>query len=167
MSELNIPVTQLRLGEADLATEQLTNEVMTALEEKLVQAGFELIDNRKSRIIEKIKTTAISLIHHSDEPSRSKMSELIASAAHYDYTYLSNLFSAVEGITIEQYLIRQKVEKIKEYVVYDELSLSQIADKMGYSSVAHLSSQFRKVTGMSPSQFKKTGSAQRKALDDV
>lgn len=163
----NIPVKQVQLGEAELENDQLTTEQTEDLSHALHELGFELIDDRKGRIIEKIKNIAISLVHHSDSPAKHKTSEIISSHLHYDYPYLSNLFSEVEGITIEQYIIRQKVEKIKEYIVYDDLSLSAIADKMGYSSVAHLSSQFKKVTGLTPSHFKHEGNAQRKPLDKV
>ena len=124
------------------------------LRAKLKSAGFALLDDRKSRLVERIKNTIIRLVHHTGEPPREKYSQLIAEDTGHEYPYLSKLFSESEGTTIEQYLLRQKIEKVKEYLGYDELTLSEIADTMGYSSVAHLSTQFRKVTGMSPTEFK-------------
>ncbi len=167
LDALNITATHIALGEVELQGMDLPGETLYILSRKLEAVGFELIDDKKSRIIEKIKNIVVTLIHHSSEPSKYKHSDIIVRELHYDYSYLSNLFSEIEGITIEQYIIRQKVEKIKEYIVYDELSLSDIADKMGYSSVAHLSAQFKKITGMPPSQFKNMGANQRKGLDEV
>lgn len=164
--DTSIHVDNIRLGEVEMAASPST-EQLAKLSAKLSEQGFELIDDRKSRIIEKIKNIAITLVRGTEETNRLKISELIAAELHYDYPYLSNLFSETEGITIEQYLIRQKVERIKEFIVYDELSLSEISDQMGYSSVAHLSAQFKKITGMTPSQFKKLDRKDRKALDKV
>lgn len=166
-STVHIPVKEVRLGEVEVAENADIAQKISGLGALLSSAGFELIDDRKSRIIEKIKTVAITQVHRTEQPGRRKTSELIAAELHYDYPYLSNLFSETEGITIEQYIIRQKVEKIKEYIVYDELSLSEIADKMDYSSVAHLSAQFKKITGMTPSQFKNLDRKERKPLDKV
>lgn len=157
----------IQLGEVQLTEAELEPEVLRGLMEELRSLGFELMDDKKSRIIERIKNCIIRLVHHSGEPPRHKYSEIIATGVGYDYPYLSKLFSEVEGITVEQYLIRQKVEKAKEYLIYDELSLSEIADKMGYSSVAHLSGQFRKLTGMTPTAFRKLGVRPRSALDRV
>ncbi len=157
----------VNLGEIDLEEKGISVAKQKEVNSDLQTAGFEIIDDRKSRIIEKIKNVAISLVHYLDESPKKKHSEIISSSLHYDYPYLSNLFSEVEGITIEQFIIVQKVEKIKEYLVYDELTLSEIADRMGYSSVAHLSSQFKKVTGLPPSHFKNIGINQRKSLDEV
>ena len=154
--------TEIRLGEATIAEETLNTE---SLAKALRKIGFELIDDRKGRLVERIKNTIIRLVHHTDEPSRYKYSELIASDLGQDYAYLSKLFSETEGTTIEQYVLRQKAEKVKEYLGYDELTLSEIADKMGYSSVAHLSGQFRKLTGMTPSQFKGQPHKERTPLD--
>lgn len=161
-----VAASNILLGEAEI-TGELSPDKHEQLAAALKAAGFELIDDKKSRMIEKIKNIAVALIHHNQEPARLKTSEIITRELHYDYPYLSNLFSSVEGITIEQFIIRQKIEKIKEYIVYDELSLGEIADKVGYSSVAHLSAQFKKVTGMSPSQFKSVGNKERKGLDEV
>ena len=165
--QLGLQPIAIALGEVELKEDSLPAEQLKELEERLTNKGFELMDDRKSRIIEKIKNVVIDLVHYTDEQPREKQSVIIASQLQLDYPYLSKIFSEVEGITIEQYIIHQKVEKIKEYMAYDELSLTEIADRMGYSSVAHLSAQFRKVTGMAPSHFKKTGVGQRKPLDKV
>jgi AraC-like DNA-binding protein len=133
----------------------------------LERAGFELISDRNSRIIEKIKNVIITQVHHNADELRLKFSELISAELHYDYSYLSKLFSEVEGVTIEHYIIIQKIEKVKELMAYDELSLTQIADTLGYSSVAHLSSQFKKITGLPPSHFKNLGGRLRKPLDKL
>lgn len=133
----------------------------------LIEYGFELIDDTKSRLIEKIKNTIIQIVHYSNEDLKINYSAYIESKLKKDYTYLSSLFSEVEGTTIEKYIIHQKIERVKELLVYDELSLSEIADKMGYSSVAYLSSQFKKVTGLTPSHFKQVKEKKRKPLDEV
>jgi YesN/AraC family two-component response regulator len=128
------------------------------------------MDDRKAKLIESIKNKVINLIHHSDSKNRKfNWSTLLAEALHHDYNYLSSLFSSVEGITLEQYIIRQKIERVKELLFYGELNLSQIADELGYSSVAHLSSQFKKVTGLTPSELKKSRSIDhsRKPIDSV
>ena len=118
-------------------------------------------------MIEKIKNVIIDLVHHQDNDAKTNLSDVLSDALHHDYNYLSNLFSDIEGTTIEKYFIAQKVEKIKELLVYDELSLSEIADRMNYSSVAYLSNQFKKVTGLTPSHFKQIREDKRKPLDKV
>jgi AraC-like DNA-binding protein len=134
----------------------------------LLENGFELIDDKKSRIIEKIKTTVIQLIHYQKEKAAYiNVSDFISKELGFDYSYLSSLFSSVEGTTIEKYIINQKIEKVKELLVYNELSLSEISYQLGYSSVQHLSNQFKKTTGLSPSHFKKLKNSLRKPLDDV
>jgi len=155
------------LGEVMIREDQLSSEQKQGLEHALQDAGFELIDSRKSRLIEQIKTMVINWVHHSDEQPHQKYSELISSALHHDYSSLSRLFSETEGITIEQYIINQKIERVKELMVYDERSLSQIAFDLGYSGVAHLSAQFKKVTGMTPTYFKGLQDKGRKPLDEV
>ena len=155
------------LGEVTLKESKISATLLFEISTALFAAGFELIDNRKSRMIERIKNVVVTMVHYSDERPKQKYSEFIAHELHYDYPYLSKLFSEIEGITIEQYIIQQKVEKIKEYLVYDELNLSQVADRMGYSSVAHLSAQFKKITGLPPSHFKNIGIHQRKPLDRI
>ena len=125
------------------------------------------MDDKKSKTIEKIKTAIISLIHHSDEYPNENLSNYITSIIPQDYSYLSKLFSEVEGITIEKYFINQRIEKIKELLVYDELSISEIADRMRYSSVAYLSNQFKKVTGFTPSYFKSLKGHKRKNIEEL
>lgn len=161
---------RVSLGEVVLKEEQLPTEKWKALDTALEELGFARIDDRKVRIIEGIKNKVIQLIHHSKEVDRKhNWSTVLSEEMHYEYNYLSNLFSSVEGITLEQYIIRQKIEKAKELLFYDEMNLSEIANRLGYSSVAHLSAQFKKVTGMTPSELKKNRSGEdvRKPLDEV
>jgi len=160
-------VKRIELGEVEVGGEDLPPQTLSLLSDGLRELGFEMIDDRKGRIIEKIKNVVVNIIHHSDDQPREKYSELISAQLHYDYSYLSKLFSEVEGVTIEHYIIHQKIEKIKEYIVYDELTLNEISYRMGYSSVAHLSNQFKKVTGMTPSYFKTLRNKNRKPLDEV
>ncbi len=166
MDKLGIPVKQITLGEVQLEHD-ITAEQKEKIHEALLPLGFELIDNRKGRIIEKIKHVIIDLVHNQDYENRGNLSDLLARELHHDYHYLSNLFSDVEGTTIEKYLIAQKIERVKELLVYDELSLSEIAQRLNYSSVAYLSNQFKKVTGLTPSHFKQVKANKRKPLDQV
>ena len=179
------PLT-VELGEVEVGVSP-TKEQLLALDGNLRKLGFELIDDKKSRIIEKIKTCIIELVHHSEvtrghgkgsgsglggrwgagEPGAVNLSDYLAEKLHYEYTYLSNLFSGVEGTTIEKYFIAQKIERVKELLVYDELSLSGIADQMGYSSVAALSTQFKKVTGLTPTYFKSLKDHKRRNIEDL
>lgn len=144
----------VELGQVVLQ-EEISEEEKQSLSGALQQLGFEIMDDKKSRLIEKIKSIVIHWVRHPDADRVQNFSDLLAAKLHYDYNYLSGIFSEVEGITIEKYLIRQKIERAKELLVYDEHSLSQIADLLGYSSVAHLSSQFKQVTGFTASHFKK------------
>ncbi|MEO6719238.1 MAG: AraC family transcriptional regulator [Ferruginibacter sp.] len=159
------PLT-VELGEVEIK-EQPTAAALHQLDQSLQSLGFEIIDDRKSRIIEKIKNSIVELIHHTDENIDVNLSEYISQKLNYDYNYLSNLFSEVEGITIEKYLIAQKIEKVKELLKYDELTLSQIADQLGYSSVAYLSNQFKKQTGLSPSFYKSLKQNSRRNIEDL
>lgn len=159
-------VINVRLGEATLDRE-ITTEDKKHIGDILMSYGFELIDDKKSRIIEKVKNTIIDLVHLHDNNIKTNLSDVLSDALHLDYKYLSNIFSEVEGTTIEKYLIAQKIEKVKELLVYDELSLSEIALRLNYSSVAYLSNQFKKVTGLTPSHFKQVGENKRKPLDEV
>ena len=156
----------VQLGEVELTAEP-SKEQLEKLSERLKDLGFELLDNKKSQIVEKIKNVIVSLVHHSDEQANLKMSALLEEKLQMDYHYLTTLFTSVEGITIEKYTILQRIERIKELLVYGELSLSEIADQMGYSSVQHLSQQFKKMTGSTPSQFKAIKENKRKPLDKV
>jgi AraC-like DNA-binding protein len=165
--KLNISLLHVELGKVSTSGEP-SSEQIKAIRKTLSENGFELIDDKKSKIIESIKTTIIEIIHHSAKvPDTVNSSDYIASTLGYDYSYLSNLFSSVEGITIEKYIINQKIEKVKELLVYDELTLSEISYQLGYSSVQHLSNQFKKVTGLTPSHFKKLKENKRKPLDTV
>ncbi|MGE6353357.1 helix-turn-helix domain-containing protein [Flavobacterium sp. NPDC079362] len=166
LEKLDLDFTNITLGEVTLAKE-LNPEKRNALEAALIPLGFEVIDDKKSRIIEKIKNSIIDLVHHQDNDTKSNLSDLLSEKLNHDYNYLSNLFSDVEGTTIEKYFIAQKVEKVKELLVYDELSLSEIALRLNYSSVAYLSNQFKKVTGLTPSHFKQIREEKRKPLDKV
>jgi len=161
---------KVALGEVTLNEENLTQDQENKLDNALVNLGFERIDDRKARLIEAIKNKVIQLIHHTDKVDlKVNWSSLLSEEMHYEYNYLSNLFSSVEGVTLEQYIIKQKIEKVKELLFYDELSLSEIADKLGYSSVAHLSGQFKKITGFTPSEMKKSRNIDqnRKSLDSI
>lgn len=156
----------VELGEVNIK-EALNANKKIELNKVLQSLGFELIDDKKSQLIEKIKNTIVDLVHYSDEQLRTNFSEHISKLLHHDYSYLSNLFSEVEGTTIEKYFISQKIEKAKELLKYDQLSLSEIADQLGYSSVAYLSNQFKKQTGLTPSFYKTQKQNQRKNLDEL
>lgn len=164
--ESGIIPEKVSLGEV-ITKNDIPTDKMQHIENKLNDYGFEIIDDSKSRIIQQIKNIIIDLVHYSKDDLKVNYSTYIESELNRDYTYLSNLFSSVEGTTIEHYIIHQKIERVKELLVYDELSLSEIAFKLGYSSVAHLSNQFKKVTGLTPSHFKQVGENKRKALDEV
>ncbi len=166
LDKFDLEVKNIRLGEVILDKEPTTEE-KDKLEKALILLGFEVIDDRKSLIIEKIKNIIIDLVHHQDNDTKKNLSDILSSKLHHDYNYLSNLFSEIEGTTIEKYFIAQKIEKVKELLVYDELSLSEIAFRLNYSSVAYLSNQFKKVTGLTPSYFKQIREDKRKPLDKV
>lgn len=166
LAELKISFISVQLGEV-LLQKELSQKQINALKTGLAELGFELLDDAKKKIIEKIKNIIVKHVHHSEGNEPYNLSEILSSSLHKDYSYLSNLFSEVEGITIEKYFINQKIEKTKELLVYDELSLSEIAFQLNYSSVAHLSSQFKKVTGLTPSHFKKLGIKPRISLDKI
>jgi len=161
-----ISVEQIELGEVIIA-DSLNKEKILALKQTLFELGFELINDKKSRTIEQIKTEVIAHIQYPTQKIKKNFSTYLAQKIGKDYSSLSSLFSEVEGTTLERYIINQKIEKAKELLVYNELSLGQIADQLNYSSVQHLSNQFRKVTGLSPSHFKKMRHPSRKALDKV
>lgn len=167
LEKLHLHPVSISLGEVVIEEKSLSKEQAGKLSDALGAVGFELIDDKQSKLIEQIKTFIIDIIHYKEEQPQKNFSELISKHLHHDYSYLSNLFSEVEGITIEQYIINQKIEKVKELLLYDEQSLSQIALHLGYSSTAHLSNQFKKLTGLTPSKFKQMGVESRKSLDDV
>lgn len=154
------------LGEVDVM-ETLTTEQYVELKSGLLAAGFELMDNKKAVLIEKIKNVIVEMVHHSDELIKTNFSDFLSKKLSYDYTYLANLFSEVQGTTIEHFIISHKVERIKELIIYDELNITEIAYKMNYSSVAHLSNQFKKVTGLSPSHFRQLKDKRRNPIEEV
>lgn len=166
VEKLDLRIQEIKLGEVTLLDE-LDSEKRRTIADALEPLGFELIDDKKSQLIERIKTTVIKWVREQDGERTVNLSDILADQLHHDYNYLSNLFSEVEGITIEKYHIAQKIERVKELLVYDELSLGEIAYQLGYSSVAYLSNQFKKVTGLSPSYFKKIKEDKRKPLDEV
>jgi AraC family transcriptional regulator len=168
--KLGLHPAKVSLGEVTLDADHIDKSQLDKLESQLKSLGFELIDDRKARLIESIKNYIIKLIHHTDQVERKyNWSKILSEQLHHDYNYLSSLFSSVEGITLEHYIIQQKIEKVKELLFYDELTLSEIADKLGYSSVAHLSGQFKKITGRTPSDLKKSrnNATFRKPLDSI
>lgn len=168
LDKLNLHPEKIALGEVILSDDTLPESVKNELDAILLTLGFERIDDRKGRLIEAIKNKVIKTIHHSEDVHlKFNWSDVLADELHYEYNYLSHLFSSLEGITLEQYIIRQKIERVKELLFYDELNLGQIANRLGYSSIAHLSAQFKKVTGLTPSELKKSRTALRKSLDNV
>ncbi len=166
-AKLGIEVVRIELGQVDVIS-PLNSTKLSEVRDMLDNNGFELIDDKKSKLIDRIKTLIIEKIHqHNESSSAINSSEFISKEIAYDYSYLSHLFSSVEGITIEKYMINQKIEKAKELLAYNQLTLSEIADSLGYRSVQHLSSQFKKVTGLTPSHFKKLKDNRRLPLDEV
>lgn len=158
---------QVQLGQVELA-ESPSAEQLEKLRANLKDWGFELLDDKRSQVVEKIKTTIVSLIHGQDaDEFNLKLSAHLQDKLGLDYHYLSTLFSSVEGVTIERYAILQRIEKVKELLMYDEKSLSEISFELGYSSVQHLSQQFKKITGLTVSEFKKLKENRRKPLDSI
>lgn len=161
-----IAIANIRLGEVVLA-EEINESQKTELAEKLKSRGFELLQDNKSKLIGQIKSIIIEQIHYNDERLKVNFSTLLSEKLNHEYSSLSRLFSSVESITIEKFILKQKIEKVKELISYDELTLSEISFQMGYSSVAHLSAQFKKETGMTTTEFKKMKSLDRKTLDEL
>lgn len=167
LEALGLELTDIKLGEVTVAG-QPDEEKLKAIKDTLQANGFELLEDPKAKLIDGIKTLLIDLIHHKDlEELQINYSDYLSEKLGKDYSYLSHLFSSTENITIEKYIILQKIERAKELIVYDELSLSEIAYKLAYSSVAHFSNQFKQVTGQTPSAFKKQSSIARKELDKI
>lgn len=167
LEKLGYQVLQVSLGEAEISKADNVFDI-AKIKEVLIANGFELLDDRKTQLIEQIKLAIIDLVHRQGEADlHINTSDYLAEKLGMDYSYLSSLFSAHEGITIEKYLILQRVERVKELLVYNELSLKEIAYQLGYSSVAHLSNQFKKVTGLTPSYFKEIKDNKRKTIDQV
>ena len=166
LSDLNLEFKAIKLGEVELIS-KINESQREVLANKLRHSGFNIINDRKSQLIEQMKTLVVQKVHHSNQETDFKWADIVTGELNLDYKYLSSLFSSVESITFEQYIINQKIERIKELIVYDELTLSEIAFQLHYSSVAYLSNQFKKVTGMTPTQFKKSVDKNLKSLDDV
>lgn len=156
----------LDLGVVDIM-EDISPQVRADLKTALMLSGLELMDDKKAILIEKIRNVIVEMIHYDDEMPKVKFSVYLSDKLHYDYTYLANLFSEVTGMTIEHQIITHKIEKVKELLLYDELNLTQISYRMAYSSVAHLSNQFKKVTGLTPSQFKLLKDKKRNQIEDL
>jgi len=154
------------LGEVDVM-EDLSPEQLHELNTALQATGLELMDDKKSILIEKIQNVITEMIHFSEEVPKVNYSDYISEKLNYDYTYLSNIFSQVRGITIQQFIINHKIERVKEYLNYGELNLTEISYKMNYSSVAHLSNQFKKVTGLSPSQYRQLKHKTRSPIEEI
>jgi len=164
--KLGMPAAKVIIGEAELNAAPGENQLKN-IETELKKVGFELIGSKVNKIVEDIKKIIIGYIADLSGEKNMKLSSLITGKIHYDYSYLSDLFSSVEGITIEQFFILQRIEKVKELIVYEESSLTEIAWQTGFSSVHHLSAQFKKTTGLTPSHFKKLGSDKRKSIDKL
>src|SRR5688572_4031897 len=154
LENMHLHFTLIELGEVEIV-EDLSAEQKQVLQMVLLKSGLDLMEDKKSMLIEKIKNIVVEMIHYSDEPPLLNFSAFLSKKLNYDYNYLSNLFSEVKGTTIEHFIISHKIERAKELLIYNELTLTQIAEKLHYSNVAHLSSQFKKVTGLTPSFFKK------------
>lgn len=161
-----IAFSKVALGEVELL-EMPSQSQIAAFEKALINIGFEIIDNRKKQIVEKIKTSIVELIYQKNSVQKVNLSTYLSQILGHDYPYLSNLFSEIEAITIEKYFIVQKIERVKELLEYDEFSLNEIAFQLNYSSGAYLSNQFKKVCGITPSAFKNQKTEKRKALDKV
>jgi AraC-like DNA-binding protein len=166
LDKLEINNFNIELGLVDIA-EDITQKQREELRANLLRSGLELLDDKKSILIEKIKNVIIEMIHYSDELPKMNYSEYISKKLNHDYTYLSNIFSEVKGITIQQFIIIHKIEKAKELLLYDELNITEISYKLHYSSVAHLSGQFKKITGLSPSFFKQMRQKRTNNLENM
>lgn len=165
LDSLGIKHSVVELGLVE-TVDELTDEQHISFAEKLVKSGLLLLDDKKSILIEKIKNVIIEMVHYADELPKQNYSDYISQKLGYDYTYLANTFSEVKGITIQQFIILHKIEKVKELLLYDELNLSEISYKLHYSSVAHLSNQFKKITGLTPSYYKQLGQKRKQNLED-
>jgi AraC-like DNA-binding protein len=166
LDNLGLHYVAVDLGEVDIM-EDITPEVRDQLKIALLKSGLELMDDKKAILIEKIKNIIVEMIHYKEELPKINFSDYLSEKLNYDYTYLSNLFSEAAGVTIEQYIIAHKIERAKELLLYDELSLSDIARILHYSSVGHLSNQFKKVTGLTPTFFKQLRNKKRNTLENV
>jgi AraC-like DNA-binding protein len=166
LKKLGLHFVVVDLGEVEIM-EDMTPEQHKQLQLGLISAGLELMDDKRAVLIERIINVITEMIHHAEEVPKVNYSDYISEKLNYDYTYLSNLFSEVKGITIQQFIIIHKIEKVKEYLLYDELSLTEISYKMHYSSVAHLSNQFKKITGITPSNYKLLRDKRRRSIEEI
>lgn len=166
LRKLKLHFVVVDLGEVDIM-ENISEEQRFQLKLELFNSGLELMDDKRAMLIEKIKNVIIEMVHHSEEAIKINFSDFLSEKLNHDYTYLSNLFSEVQGTTIEQFIIVHKIERIKELIIYGELNITEIAWKMNYSSVAHLSNQFKKVTGLSPSHFKQMKNKRRSPIEEI
>ena len=166
LRKLGLHFIVVELGEVEIM-ENISGEQREQLKTGLLLSGLELMDDRRSVLIERIKNVIIEMVHHTDEVIKVNFSHYLSEKLNHDYTYLANLFSEVQGTTIEQFIIAHKIERIKELIIYGELNITEIAWKMNYSSVAHLSNQFKKMTGLSPSHFKKLKDKRRSPIEEI
>jgi len=166
LTKLGLHYAIVELGEVDVL-ENITTEQQNEFKVALLKSGLELMDDKKSVLIQRIKNVIVELVHYSEEPLSIKFSEYLSQKLNHDYTYLANLFSEVQSTTIEKFYISHKIERVKELLVYDELNLTEIAYQMHYSSVSHLSTQFKKVTGLTPSHFKALKDKRRNMLENL
>lgn len=166
LEKLGLHYTNIELGLVDIK-ETISDEQKQELKSNLAISGLELLDDHKSILVDKIKNIIIEMIHYSEDLPKVNYSDFISEKLGYDYTYLSNLFSEVKGITIQHFIINHKIERAKELILYDELNLTEIAYRLHYSSVAHLSNQFKKVTGLSPTSYKKIGKKRKANLENL
>lgn len=166
LNKLGLHFIVVDLGEVEVM-EDISPDQLQQLRIGLLSSGLELMDDKKAMLIEKIKVVITEMIHHSDESPKVNYSDFISEKLDYDYTYLSNIFSEVKGITIQQFIIVHKIERVKELLIYDELNLTEISYKLHYSSVAHLSNQFKKVTGLTPSAYRQLKDKRRNGIEDV
>lgn len=166
LKQLGLHFIVVDLGEVEIM-EELSKIELAQLKAALYNSGLELMDDKRAVLIERIKNVIIEMVHHSDEVIKVNFSEYLSEKLNHDYTYLANLFSEVQGTTIEQFVISHKIERIKELIIYDELNITEIAWKMNYSSVAHLSNQFKKMTGLSPTHFKQLKNKRRCPIEDI
>lgn len=166
LKKLGLNYVVVELGMVEML-EDISNEQREQLKKNLAESGLELMDDKKAILIERIKNVIIEMIHYSEEVPKMNYSDYISEKLNYDYTYLSNVFSEVKGITIQQFIINNKIERVKELLLYGELSLTEISYQLHYSSVAHLSNQFKKVTGLSPSYYKQIKQKRNNNLEDM
>ena len=166
LNKMDIPFSSVELGEVELLSE-ISPEQREKLAKALLKSGLELMEDKKAMLMEKIKNVVVEMVHYAEELPTIKFSVYLSEKLNYDYTYLSNLFSETQGITIEHFILLHKIERVKELIIYNELNLTEIAWKLHYSSVSHLSHQFKKITGLTPTYFKSIKKKKRNTLDNL